>query len=183
MPDIGKAIQNLIFRVFHFFVLGETADLESASGWNKKYTPAQERRLAFSRKLITALNIGLLRISGGRLGNSFLGRPLILLTTTGRKSGKPRTQPIFFMRDGNRVVLVASNGGSPHDPAWLLNAQENPRVTVSERGRIEHMTLRIAGAEEEATLWPKLLQMFPGWQDGYACCNRKIPVVVLEPCE
>jgi deazaflavin-dependent oxidoreductase (nitroreductase family) len=183
MSENNSVIMNFVFKVFHLFVLGEKGDLEAPSRRNRKYTPSQERRLKFSRQLITKANICLLWISRGRMGNSFLGRPVVLLTTIGRKTGKPRTQPVFFMRDGERVVLVASNGGSPDDPAWLLNAQANPVVSIAERGKAQKMTLRIAGAEEEAQLWPKLLKVFPGWQDGNECCRRKISVVVLEPCK
>ncbi len=181
MSGIGTAIREMVFSMFHFFVLGEKGSLGTPTRRNKKYTPSQERRLKFSRDLITKGNIWLLRLSGGRLGNSFMGRPVILLTTTGRKSGKPRTQPVFYMRDGERVILVASNAGSSHDPAWLTNARANPRVSVSDHGKVQHMALRVASDEEESELWPKLLQVFPNWQDGLDCCRRKIPVIVLDP--
>ena len=176
-------IKTYLFRTLHFFVLGEKGDLGEPTGRNKKYTRSQEQRLNLSRKVITWGNVWLLRISRGHLGNSFMGRPVLLLTTIGRKSGKPRSQPVYFMRDGERVVLVASNAGSSHDPFWLSNARVNPIVSIAERGNIQKMTLRIASEEEETQLWPRLLAVFPNWQDGRDCCWRKIPVVLLEPCD
>ena len=181
MSGIGTAIREMVFSMFHFFVLGEKGRLGVPTRRNQKYTPAQERRLRLSRNLITWGNIWLLRLSGGRLGNSFMGRPVILLTTIGRKSGKPRTQPVYYMHDGERVILVASNAGSSHDPAWLMNARANPVVSITDHGKSRKMALRVASAEEETVLWPKLLQVFPNWQDGLDCCQRKIPVIVLDP--
>ncbi len=183
MLNLGTLAKNSIFKLFYFFIHGEKGDLEAVSGKKKKYTDAQARRLELSRKLITRTNLWLLGISRGHLGNSFMGRPVALLTTIGRKSGKPRTQPVFFMGDGERIVLVASNAGSPDDPAWLLNAKVTPTVSISVRRNSRQMKLRIADADEEADLWPKLLDMFPGWQEGIDCCVRKIPVVLLEPCK
>lgn len=133
-----------------------------------------------SRQRVTKANILLLWISRGRLGNSFLGRPIILLTTTGHKSGKPRTQPVYFMRVGQRIVLVASNGGSPVNPIWLLNAQVNPQVSVAERGNRQNMTFRIASAEEKAELWPRLTAIFPMWQEVEDRSQRRFPVVLRE---
>lgn len=178
---VGSAIREAVFRMFHFFVLGEKGSLGVPTRRNQQYTPGQERRLKLSRDLITKGNIWLLRLSGGRLGNSFMGRPVILLKTIGRKSGKPRLQPVFYLRDGERVVLVASNAGSSHDPAWLMNARANPHVSISDHGKVQQMILRVASDEEETVLWPKLLEVFPNWQDGLDCCRRKIPVIVLDP--
>ena len=136
-----------------------------------------------SRKLVTKVNLWLLWVSRGRLGNSFLGRPIILLTTIGHKSGQPRTQPVYFMRDGQRIVLVASNGGSPENPLWLLNLQANPLVTVAEHGSSQKMTSRIATAEEKAQWWPRLIEMFPMWQEVEDRSLRRFPVILLEPVE
>ncbi len=182
MSKIVVAIFNFIFHSFYVFVLGETdGSLERKTGKTKKFTESEQKRFKFSRQLVTKANVWLLRISMGRLGNSFLGRPVMLLTTIGHKSGKPRTQPVYFMRDGQRIVLVASNGGSPDDPFWLLNIQENPLVSVAVHGNSQKMTSRIVTAEEKAQLWPRLTEMFPMWQEVEDRCQRRFPVVLLEP--
>jgi len=80
-------------------------------------------------------------------------------------------------------VLVASNGGSPENPLWLLNLQANPLVTVAERGNSQKMTSRIATAEEKAQLWPRLIAMFPVWQEVEDRSLRRFPVVLLQPVE
>lgn len=182
MSKILAAIFTIVFNAFYIFVLGETdGSLENKTGKTKKFTRSAELRFKISRQMVTKANIWLLKISKGRLGNSFLGRPVLLLTTIGRKSGKPRTRPVYFMRDGQRIVLVASNGGSPDDPVWLLNAQANPVVSVAVRGNSQNMTFRIATAEEKAQLWPGLTALFPMWQEVEDRSQRRFPVVLLEP--
>jgi len=184
MRKIAVAIFNIIFHSFYVIVLGETdGSLEKQTGKTDKFTPSEMRRFTMSRKLVTRVNLWLLWVSRGRLGNSFLGRPIILLTTIGHKSGTPRTTPVYFMRDGQRIVLVASNGGSPENPLWLLNLQANPLVTVAERGNSQKMTSRIATAEEKAQLWPRLIAMFPVWQEVEDRSLRRFPVVLLQPVE
>jgi len=98
-----------------------TEELES-----RQFTSWHIRLLKFLRKLITDGNVWLLRVSKGKIGNSFLGVPVLLLTTTGRKSGMPRTQPLYYLIEGERVILVASNAGTESDPAWLLNLEARP---------------------------------------------------------
>ncbi len=139
--------------------------------------------LKFLKWLITSGNTWLIRISGGRLGNSFLGTPVLLLTTIGRKSGEPRTLPIYYMEDGERVVLVASNAGTSSDPAWLHNIRANPAVTVRIRNEERKMSAHVAAAEEKSALWPRLTRMFPKWQMMEDRSQRVFPVVVLTPAE
>ncbi|CAG0937533.1 Deazaflavin-dependent nitroreductase [Thermoflexales bacterium] len=136
--------------------------------------------LKFLRKLITTTNIGLLRISRGRLGNSFLGVPVLLLTTTGRKSGQPRTQPLYFLESDSQLILVASNAGTAQDPSWLLNLCAQPIVTVNVRGQTRQMKGHVASPEEKAVLWPQLTQLFPQWQMMEDRSGRAFKVVVLE---
>jgi hypothetical protein len=88
---------------------------------SRTFTSWHIRLLKFLRKLITDGNVWILRVTKGKLGNSFLGVPVLLLTTVGRKSGPKRTQPLYYLEDGERVILVASNAGTERDPAWLLN--------------------------------------------------------------
>lgn len=183
MSIIGATFKQLVANMFSIFVYGEVGNLETRRGQTKSHTAGQQKRLRMSARLITRLNLWLLRVSKGRIGNSFLGRPLLLLTTIGRKSGVPRTQPIFYLQQDERILLVASNGGYAEDPLWLMNARANPKVTVSIRGRSRDMYLRIVSDAEKAQLWPSMAAAFPYWQEVSDRCERNIPVAVLEPHE
>ena len=146
----------------------------------KKFTRRRERFLKCLRWGITTGNIWLLKISRGRLGNSFLGMPTLLLTTIGRKSGQPRTSPLYYMEDGGRIILVASNAGTAHDPAWLLNIRAKPTVTVQIRGQKHMVMARVASVEEQQQLWPRLIAVFPQWQMMAERSKRAFPIVALE---
>ena len=128
-----------------------------------------------------ALNRRLYRATGGKVGGSFKGAPVLLLTTTGRRSGKPRTNPLLYLRDGEALAVVASEGGAPRHPAWFLNLKANPGVEV-EIGR-ERLRLRAreATGEERDRLWPRLLELYPPYGDYQRRTERQIPVVLLEP--
>jgi len=138
------------------------------------------RLLKFLRKLITDGNVWVLRVSKGKIGNSFLGVPVLLLTTVGRKSGQSRTQPLYYLEDGEWVILVASNAGTESDPAWLLNMQANPDVVVNVNGSDRRMNGRVASPDEKSELWPRLTTMFPKWQMMEDRSERSFKVVILE---
>jgi deazaflavin-dependent oxidoreductase (nitroreductase family) len=130
--------------------------------------------------IATTVHGGLYRISGGRIGARAAGLPVMLLTTTGRRSGKRRTVPLSFLEDGDAYVLIGSRGGSPQHPAWYLNLLVNPDVSV-QIGR-DHSGLRArrASPEEEERLWPKVLASSPGYGRYRAKTSREIPLVLLE---
>jgi len=147
-----------------------------------QFTRWHEALLKFLRRLITSGNVLLLKISGGRLGNAFLGVPVLLLTTVGRKSGKLRTRPLYYLElEDGRYVLVASNAGTARDPAWLLNLRANPHVQVEVRGHKQQMLAHVASPEEKALLWPLLLELFPTWQMMEERSVRTFKIVILEP--
>lgn len=148
---------------------------------HRQFTSWHIRLLKFLRKLITDGNVWLLKISKGKIGNSFLGVPVLLMTTTGRKSGQPRTHPLYYLRNGERVILVASNAGTESDPAWLLNMLADPGVTVDVGGVQRKMLGRVATAEEKTELWPELTSLFPSWQMMEDRSARSFKVVILEP--
>ena len=150
---------------------------------DRQFTRWHIQLLKFLRKLITDGNVWLLKVSSGRLGNSFLGVPVLLLTTTGRKSGRQRTHPLYYLEDRERVILVASNAGTESDPAWLLNLRANPRVVVDIQGEEIHMQGRVASAEEKSTLWPGLIALFPKWQMMEDRSQRRFKVVILDKCD
>jgi deazaflavin-dependent oxidoreductase (nitroreductase family) len=131
---------------------------------------------------MSALNVWVYRLSGGRIGGRFLrGAPVCLVTTTGRKSGEPRTAPLLYLADGPRVVIVASQGGMSKHPVWYLNLTANPRCTVEIGSEKRAMVARTASAEEKAALWPRLVAMYRDYADYQARTERDIPVVILEP--
>ncbi len=125
------------------------------------------------------------RASGGRLLGRFADdqgdSPVLLLTTTGRKTGKERTHPLLYLPDGDRFVVVASNSGADAHPAWYRNLEDNPAVTVQVGRTRRAAKARVAGADEREALWPRLNEMYTGYDVYQADTDREIPVVVLEP--
>ena len=124
-----------------------------------------------------------LRISGGRLGWTAMDMPVLELTTTGRKSGQPRSVMLTSpMQEGTALVVVASRGGDDQSPAWFLNLTDNPDVEVRLQGEPRRwMHARVATAAERAILWPLVIadhQNYAGYQTRTA---REIPLVLLEP--
>ena len=103
------------------------------------------------------------------------------MTTTGVKTGQPRTIALLFMRDGDDVVIVASMGGMSHNPQWYGNLVAEPKVTVEIGGEKRAMTARTATPEEKARLWPMLVDMYGGYADYQARTDRQIPVIICAP--
>lgn len=121
------------------------------------------------------------RVSGGALGGKIGGVPCLLLTTTGRKSGRQRTTPLMYLRDGQDVVIVASYGGSPQHPSWYRNLVANPEAEVLIGREHRSVVTRTAEDDERARLWPRLVEMYKSYADYQTKTERKIPVVILEP--
>ena len=121
------------------------------------------------------------RNNGEGLGGTFQKIPVALLTTTGRKSGQPRISPLYFLRDGDRVVGAASRGGSDRNPMWYGNLKANPKVQVQIKSEVLDLTARDANEEERARYWPQLVQMYPTYEDYQSWTDRVIPLVVCEP--
>jgi deazaflavin-dependent oxidoreductase (nitroreductase family) len=136
----------------------------------------------FFVKWMSRLNTWAYRRNNGHgLGGTFQNIPVALLTTTGRKSGDPRFSPLYFHRDGDRVIVAASKGGSAKNPMWYLNLKADPKVKVQIKDEILHLTARDANDEERALYWPKLVEMYPTYDDYQSWTVRKIPLVVCEP--
>lgn len=121
------------------------------------------------------------RNDGSGLGGTFQGIPVALLTTRGRKTGDPRVSPLYFHRDGDKVVVAASKGGSDKHPLWYLNLLADPRVSMQIKEETLHLTARQATEEERDSYWPRLVAMYPSYQDYQSWTERKIPLVVCEP--
>lgn len=133
-------------------------------------------------RLGTAMHQVLLRATGGRLLGRAGGMPVVLLSTTGRRTGARRTTVLTSpVQDGDCVVLVASYGGDDHHPAWFLNLREHPDVELTMHGRSRAMRARIASHEERAALWRRAVARYQGYERYQQRTARDIPVVVLEP--
>jgi deazaflavin-dependent oxidoreductase (nitroreductase family) len=125
------------------------------------------------------LHARIFRATKGRLGGNLIGMPVLLLTTTGRKSGQARTTPMPFYTHGDDFVIVGSNNGEPRDPAWWLNLQADARAEIQVRGDEIAVRGRLAEPDERARLWPELLAFNPRYAVYEKRTTREIPVVIL----
>lgn len=144
---------------------------------------AREERMA--RPIIKAMSWGntlVYRLSGGRIGGKWMyGAPILLLTTKGRKSGEKRTAPLLYLEDGERVVLVGSQGGMSKDPQWVKNIDADGSVEIEIGSRRRAMRARRGSSEEKQHYWPALCRMYPDYADYQARTTRDIPVLILDP--
>ena len=148
----------------------------------RPWTPTEERLGSLAVRAMSAVNTWIFRASGGRFGSRFLrGAPVLLLTTTGAKSGVRRTTPLIYLADGPGVVLVASKGGMSHSPAWYHNLMANPECEVQIGSRTTRVVARRANAAEKAALWPKLVAIYRDYDEYQARTSRDIPVLILTP--
>jgi len=123
----------------------------------------------------------LYRLSGGRIGGKVNRAPVLLLTTTGRKSGQKRTAPVVYLADGDDVVVINTNAGNEKVPAWSLNLKADPAAEV-EIGRQKRPVLaRVAEGEERADLWRRHNEQFAGFDEYQKKLDRRPEVIVLEP--
>jgi deazaflavin-dependent oxidoreductase (nitroreductase family) len=119
--------------------------------------------------------------SGGRLGTVLLDHPILLLRTIGRRTGKPRTRPLMYLRAADCYLVAASFGGHDQDPAWLTNLQASPQATVMVEGREMPVLATIATPEERERLWPRFLSLSAAYGKYQRSTNRQIPIVKLSP--
>lgn len=121
------------------------------------------------------------RETGGQQGYHWRGTEILLLNTTGRKSGQERTMPLIHRTDGDRYVVVASKGGAPDHPAWFENLRADPDVTVQVRDQVVPVRAHVAEGEERARLWSLMTEVWPDYDSYQQKTDREIPVVVLQP--
>jgi deazaflavin-dependent oxidoreductase (nitroreductase family) len=137
-----------------------------------------------SSPLITRAHAAVIRISGGRIRRSFLftgGMPILVLTTTGRKSGQRRSTPVGYLKHGDAYAVLASNAGSDRSPAWWLNLQADPSAEILVNRAQIRVEARRADADAERALWSEFARLNPGFDEYRNLTERRIPVVLLEP--
>jgi deazaflavin-dependent oxidoreductase (nitroreductase family) len=120
-------------------------------------------------------------VTNGRLGERQLHYSMLLLHTVGRKSGKRRTHTLLYIRDGEDLVICASNNGSPRPPAWYLNLLANPRVHIQHGQVKQEVVAETVGPEEREQLWQRLLEVRPQYADYQQNTSRVFPVIRLKP--
>jgi deazaflavin-dependent oxidoreductase (nitroreductase family) len=121
------------------------------------------------------------RETDGEVGYLWNGATALLLTTTGRKTGQPRTQPLIFARDGDDYLVVASMGGAPKHPSWYLNLVDHPDAEVQVKGDVVPVRAHTATDEEKPRLWKIVTGQWPNYDVYQTRTDRQIPVVVLSP--
>ncbi len=134
----------------------------------------------FGRYVLPYLDLPLLVLSRGRLSMS-PGQPILLLVTMGAKTGKRRPTPLLYLQDGERIVVIASNGGRERHPAWYYNLRKNPEARVYVGGRIGTFVAREVSGEERTVLWHKAVDYFEGFTLYEQRTTRHIPIFVLTP--
>lgn len=120
------------------------------------------------------------RANGGKVGGQFEGAPLLLLTTTGAKTGRRLTSPLMYNTDGDRLLIFASKGGAPTNPAWYHNLVANPRVTLEVGTETFDAMATVLHGEERDRLFQRHAEQFPGFAEYQANTTRTIPVIALE---
>ena len=131
--------------------------------------------------MVGKLNAPVYRLTRGRVGGKLGKAPILLLTTTGRKSGEPRTAPVLYLADGDRFVVINTNAGNAKTPAWSLNLRANPEAEVEVGRRRVAVRARLAEGEERADLWRRHMEQYSGWDFYESKLDREVGVFVLEP--
>jgi deazaflavin-dependent oxidoreductase (nitroreductase family) len=120
------------------------------------------------------------RANDGKVGGPFEGAPVLLLTATGAKSGERRTTPVMYMQDDDRMVIFASKGGAPNNPAWYHNLRANPSATVEVGSEKVDVDAVVTEGEERERLFRRQAEIFPQFADYEQKTARQIPVVALK---
>ena len=130
-------------------------------------------------RLIARIHAWLWRLTRGRFVDAVGVAPFLLLTTKGRKTGRSRTTPVLYLRDGSDFVVVASFGGNDMHPAWYLNLQECPQAEVVIRRERRRVTAREITSEEKKLIWPRLIKLYPQFESYQQRTSREIPLLRL----
>lgn len=128
----------------------------------------------------SALHRVVYQVSGGIIGRRLVDNDMLLLTTTGRASGRSHTVPLLYLRDGDSLVVIASYGGRPQHPEWYLNLAAHPSVRVQVGSTHREMSARTATSEERSSWWPRVVAAYGDYAVYQGRTDREIPVVILE---
>ncbi|MFL5804926.1 MAG: nitroreductase family deazaflavin-dependent oxidoreductase [Roseiflexaceae bacterium] len=132
-------------------------------------------------KVVLSIYIFLYRLTSGAIGGRMAGLKVLLLTTTGRKTGQARISPLgYFTQDGN-FIIIASNGGADRNPAWYYNLKSNPQVTIQIGNKQLAAKAEVADAEKRKQLWAELVKMAPAYEKYAQGTKREIPLVIVQP--
>jgi len=132
-------------------------------------------------RMVGKLNVPVYRLTRGRVGGRVGKGPVLLLTTTGRKSGQQRTAPVLYLADGDRYVVINTNAGNDKIPAWSLNLRAEPAAEVEVKGKRVKVRSRLAKGEERTDLWRRHMEQYSGWDFYESQLDREVGVFVLEP--
>ena len=121
------------------------------------------------------------RANGGKVGRQFEGAPLLLLHTTGARTGTERVNPLMYARVGDDYAVFASKAGAPTNPDWYYNLVANPQATVEVAGETLGVVARVAEPEERGRIWEEQKKEVPGFAEYERSTTREIPVMILHP--
>jgi deazaflavin-dependent oxidoreductase (nitroreductase family) len=141
--------------------------------------PTRRRGTPAPLKLAMKLAVGMYRLTGGAVGGKLGPNSVLLLTTTGRRSGAPHTVPVSYFQDGDNIVLVASNGGADQHPAWYLNITAHSQVEIQIKRQRRSATATIASPEERKRIFADVVSRSPGYGKYQRRTTRVIPIVLL----
>ena len=144
-------------------------------------TEAEVKRFRRMLKPFSRFNSFIYKLTGGRVMGRLQGRPIMLVTMTGAKSGKSRTVPLMYVPYKEGVIIVASQGGSPRSPVWTRNLIANPDIVVQYKSKLMNLRARQVDDAEKALVWPICVEHYPEYEDYQKRTDRKIPVFVCEP--
>ena len=129
----------------------------------------------------TSVHCAAYRVTRGGIGARMHGAPVLLLRTTGRRTGLQRETPVLYFPADGGIAIVASNGGADRHPCWYLNLRDHPEVEVQVGGEVEAMRARVTSDGERDRLWQSVIDGYPGYEEYQRRTERRIPVVVLQP--
>ncbi len=179
LVGIGAMILLRMLEKRYFSLKLQEQGATSAENLGKPYPPLVAR-LAH---LGTAAHVALYRLTGGAIGGRIQHMPVLLLTTTGRKSGKQHTTPLVYLADGDEVVVVASNGGQGKLPNWWLNTRESKHAQIEIRRKHLHVRVEEAHSEERQRLWARVLAYGAGHEAYQEQTPYPLPLVIFHPIE
>lgn len=147
--------------------------------WTSKIT-SKKWGSWLARVIYTPLDKALYKLTGGRRGLS-PKQSMLVLTTTGRKSGQLRSVPVLYLRDGETFWVMASNYAQARHPEWSWNLIADPHAKVTIGKQVHQVTARLAGDEEKRQMWPRLLELYPAWEQYAQWTDRDFRLFALEP--